>query len=330
MSVFTTLNLDDVRAWLRDFCIGEIIELKGIAAGITNTNYFVIAQDNHLEKTQYVLTIFEKNNLEELPYFVDLMAHLAKHGVPCPTPILDKNGLALHLLKGKPALMVSCLKGKDIATPNLEQVKQVALTLAKMHLAGQSFKQAGINQRGQDWFEHAAQKVLPHITNVGDANLLKSELDFKYKQDMIATQAASALPSGVVHGDLFRDNVLFDGDQLGGFIDFYYACHDVWLYDVAIAVNEWCLHHNGSDLGNIDQEKVDAFLAAYQTLRSFTPQENQLWLAMLRRAALRFWLSRLYDFYFPQDGVLTHTKDPNHFKNILQQHIAAGNAKKED
>ena len=318
MSVFTTLNLEEVSAWLRGFAVGEIATLKGIAAGITNTNYFVITQDNQGQKTQYVLTIFEKNNLEELPYFVDLMTHLAKHGIPCPAPIVDKNGVALHVLKGKPALMVSSLNGKDVATPNHEQVRQVALTLASMHLAGESFKQISHNQRGQDWFMATAQKVMPQLS-LPDGDLLTTELAFQQKCD------SSQLPHGVVHGDLFRDNVLFDGDTLGGFIDFYYACEDVLLYDVAIAVNEWCLHHNGSDLGSIDAEKVQIFLSAYQMQKPFSAQEKTLWLPMLRRAALRFWLSRLYDFYFPQDGELTHTKDPNHFKKILQQHIAITN-----
>jgi homoserine kinase type II len=140
-------------------------------------------------------------------------------------------------------------------------------------------------------------------------------LDYQHVLDV------RALPHGVVHGDLFRDNVLFDGDNLGGFIDFYYACDDVLLYDVAIAVNEWCLHHTGSDIGSIDEEKMQTFLSAYQAIRPFSQQEWKCWLAMLRCAALRFWLSRLHDFYFPQDGELTHTKDPNHFKKILQQYI---------
>ncbi len=312
MSVFTTLTLDEVRAWLRDFTIGEVVDLRGIAAGITNTNYFVISQHS-----RYVLTIFEKNNLEELPYFVNLMTHLATSGIPCPTPIPDKNGVALHVLKGKPALIVSCLAGKDVATPNLEQVKQVALTLANMHVVSSSFKQTSHNQRGQDWFEQTAQKVLPKL-NSSEQALLKKELKYQYELD------TSHLPRGVIHGDLFRDNVLFDGDKIGGFIDFYYACQDVLLYDVAIAVNEWCLHHNGADLGNIDTEKVDVFLSAYQRVRVFSAAEFDLWPALLRRAALRFWLSRLYDFYFPQMGEITHAKDPNHFKSILQARIAQG------
>ena len=313
MSVFTTLTLDEVHAWLRDFSIGDITELRGIAAGITNTNYFVIT-----EKNRYVLTIFEKNTLEELPYFVNLMTHLAAHGVPCPTPIADVNGVALHALKGKPALMVSCLKGKDVATPNLAQVVEVALTLAKMHVAGGSFKQVSFNQRGQAWFAATTQKVLPTL-NLQEQALLQSELTYQL------TLNTSQLPQGVIHGDLFRDNVLFDDDSLGGFIDFYYACNDVLAYDLAIAVNEWCLHHNGADLGNIDTEKVDAFLSAYQSVRPLTSLELTCWPALLRRAALRFWLSRLHDFHFPQLGEITHAKDPNHFKSILQARIAQGN-----
>ena len=129
----------------------------------------------------------------------------------------------------------------------------------------------------------------------------------------------------MIHGDLFRDNVLFDDDSLGGFIDFYYACNDVLAYDLAIAVNEWCLHHNGADLGNIDTEKVDAFLSAYQSVRPLTSLELTCWPALLRRAALRFWLSRLHDFHFPQLGEITHAKDPNHFKSILQARIALEN-----
>lgn len=305
MSVFTTLNLEEVRVWLRDFTIGEIVELRGIAAGITNTNYFVIT-----DSTRYVLTIFEHNKLEELPYFVDLMTHLAKHGVPCPTPIIDKNGLALHVLKGKPALMVSCLKGRDIETPNAAQCAQVAASLAQLHIAGQSFVKKSHNQRDQDWRDVTAEQVMLKLS-ADEQKLLKTELYFQDKLDL------SRLPHGVVHGDLFRDNVLFDGDKLGGFIDFYYACDDSLAYDVAIAVNDWCILADGS----FDDKKLNAFLNAYQAVRPFTAAENASWHALLRGAALRFWLSRLFDFYYPAEGELTHAKDPNHFKKILQHRI---------
>ena len=309
MSVFTTLNLEEVRVWLRDFAIGEIIELRGIAAGITNTNYFVVTENN-----RYVLTIFEKNHLEELPYFVDLMTHLTKHGVPCPAPIADKNGLALHVLKGKPALMVSCLKGYDTETPSMAQCAQVAKTLAKMHIAGRDFVKRSHNQRGTDWRDATAQQVMIKLS-AEEQSLLQTELNFQAEFEAGLNMAD--LPHGVIHGDLFRDNVLFAGEQMGGFIDFYYACDDNLAYDVAIAVNDWCVLADGS----FDEEKLNAFLIAYQVLRPFTQAERLSWHTLLRRAALRFWLSRLFDYYYPAEGELTHAKDPDHFKHILQQRI---------
>lgn len=305
MSVFTTLTPDDIRDWLTQFNIGQFQSLKGIAAGITNTNYFVTT-----DIARYVLTIFEKNDFDELPYFVNLMAHLAQHGVPCPAPIMDKQGTALHHLKGKPALMVTCLQGQDISVPNIAQCQAVATTLAGMHLAGLGFHQQSHNQRGQGWRTMTAQQVMPKLS-AAQQTLLQAELDYQHGLDL------TQLPHGVIHGDLFRDNVLFDGDRLGGFIDFYYACHDVLAYDVAIAANEWCISEDGS----FDATKRDAFLTAYQAVRPFELAEQQHWQALLRRAALRFWLSRLYDYHFPVSGELTHAKDPQHFEQILRQRI---------
>jgi homoserine kinase type II len=310
MSVFTTLSLEEVRTWLRNFDLGEIVDLRGIAAGITNTNYFVMTAQQ-----KYVLTIFEKNQLNDLGYFVDLMRFLSLQGVLCPLPIADKSGESLHLLKGKPALMVTCLNGTDVLAPSISQVEQVARALAHMHQTGVDFAQNGTNQRDKTWRINTAQKVLPKLVKE-DQLLLQNELAYLHAQDF------SQLPQGVVHGDLFRDNVLFDGERLGGFIDFYYACNDVLVYDVAIAVNEWCVHHNGADIGELDSEKINVFLSAYQEIRPFEPKEQAAWVDVCRLAALRFWLSRLHDFYFQQAGELTHTKDPNHFKHLLQQWVA--------
>lgn len=301
MSVFTTLSFDEVCDWLSAFAVGELRTLRGIAAGITNTNYFV-----ETTQSRFVLTVFEKNDFDELPYFVHLMTHLSQHGVLCPTPIVDKQGHALCRIHGKPALMVSCLHGTDVSQPNLTQITAVADTLAKMHVAGQSFHGQSHNQRGQGWRVMTAQQVMPKLSAV-QRDLLQQELDFQHGLDL------SALPHGVIHGDLFRDNVLFDVDSLGGFIDFYYACHDVLAYDVAIAVNEWCIDATGCFV----DEKLAAFINAYAAVRPFTASEKALWPALLRRAALRFWLSRLYDFYYPVAGELTHAKDPAHFERIL-------------
>lgn len=301
MSVYTSLTLDEVKAHLRDFSIGEITALEGIAAGITNTNYFVVTS-----QARYVLTIFEHNTFDELPYYVDLMAHLAAHDIPCPAPIKDSKGKDLRLINDKPALLISCLRGKGLNTPDENQCAQVGRSLAKMHLAGMSFTQKSNNQRDAAWREQTADKVMPQLS-ADDQYLLQQILEFQAQLDL------SGLPRGVIHGDLFRDNVLFDGDVLGGFIDFYYACDDVLAYDVAIAVNDWCL----TDSGDFDEPLLNAFMQAYTQVRPFNEDEQQMWQGLLCIAALRFWLSRLYDWHFPADGELTHAKDPDYFKQIL-------------
>ncbi|MEO1956500.1 MAG: homoserine kinase [Methylophilaceae bacterium] len=301
MSVFTTLTLPEVQDFLQDFSTGEVTELKGIASGITNTNYFVIT-----ETSRYVLTIFEANTIDELPYFVDLMAHLAEHNIPCPEPIADKHGVALQEIKGKPALLVSCLQGRDVSEPDAAQCAQVGRMLAHMHLAGDAFGQQSNNQRDAAWRSNTAAQVMGKVS-ADERVLLQQVLAFQDNLDL------DSLPRGVIHGDLFRDNVLFDGAALGGVIDFYYACHDVLAYDAAIAVNDWCL----TESGGFDEPRLNAFMQSYTEVRPFNEGEKQAWQGLLCIAALRFWLSRLYDFHFPAEGELTHAKDPDYFKNIL-------------
>lgn len=307
MSVFTSVSIQELNAWLQDYTIGEVVELKGISSGITNTNYFVTTTQD-----RYVLTLFEHNSIDELPYFIDLMSHLATHGVPCPQPIASKAGVSLHMLNGKPAVLISCLSGRDIHEPEAKHCAEVGTVLAKMHLAGQTFVERVIdkphrNPRDMDWRVKVAAQVMPHLT-AEDRQLLEDTLAFQSGLD------TSALPRGIIHADLFRDNVLFDGDRIGGLIDFYYACNDFFAYDLAIAVNDWCVNTDGS----LDEARLNAMLNAYQHVRPLTPAEQQAWNSMLRIAALRFWLSRLYDKIYPQDGELTHAKDPDHFKNILR------------
>jgi len=310
MSVFTSVSIPELQAWLQDYAIGEVVELKGISAGITNTNYFVTTTKN-----KYVLTLFEHNSINELPYFIDLMSHLSAHGVPCPQPISNQAGISLHMLNGKPAVLISCLNGKDIQVPEAKHCAEVGMVLAKMHLAGQTFVETGTprhrNPRDMDWRTGTAAQVMPHLTP-DDQRLLTEALAFQAALD------TTQLPKGVIHADLFRDNVLFDGDKVGGVIDFYYACHDLLAYDLAIAVNDWCVQADGA----LDMARLNAMLDAYQAVRALTQAEQAAWNSMLRIAALRFWLSRLYDKIYPQDGELTHAKDPDHFKNILKLRIA--------
>lgn len=307
MSVFTSVSIQQLQAWLQDYAIGELVELEGISSGITNTNYFVTTNQN-----KFVLTLFEHNTLEELPYFIDLMSHLSANGIPCPQPVADNAGESLHMLNGKPAALISCLTGKDVEVPNISQCSAVGTVLAKMHLAGQSFERQfpqheSHNQRGADWRIKTAAQVMPHLS-LGDQQLLKDTLSFQSKLDV------TQMPKGVTHADLFRDNVLFDGDEIGGLIDFYYACHDVLAYDLAITVNDWCVNLDGS----LDAPRLNAMISSYQSVRPFDQIEHEAWHSMLRIAALRFWLSRLYDYFYPQSGELTHAKDPKHFQRILK------------
>lgn len=308
MSVFTTVNFEQLGAWLKNYpTVGTPIELRGIAAGITNTNYFVIT-----EQARYVLTLFEHHTAAELPYFLNLMAHLATHGIACPAPVANTVGQFLGELNGKPAALVSCLPGKDIEHPSPDHCAQVGEFLAKLHLAGQSYPATMHDTRGPQWCAAAAKKVMPHLDADGE-KLLQNELEYQAKFRGID------IPRGVIHGDLFRDNVLFDDGKLSGAIDFYYACNDALAYDLAIAVNDWCV----ADDGELDAIRLQAMMSAYQAIRPLTAQETQAWPVMLRAGALRFWLSRLHDLHFPVAGEMTHAKDPQHFRRVLEARIHA-------
>ncbi len=306
MSVFTTVSVDELKPWLQAYPLGDLLDLQGIASGISNTNYFVTTTTG-----RYVLTLFEEHSAEELPYFLDLMTHLAERGVPCPHPVRRLDGQQLDMLNGKPAALVSCLRGKDINHATVSQCAEVGRVLAEMHIAGLDF--SGKNQDSRDvvWRTTVANKVISFLNEYDQAVLKQTML----KQSQLNIEH---LPQGVIHADLFKDNVLFDDDKVGGVIDFYYACKGIFLYDLAIAVNDWCV----DEVGALDSNRVKAMLQAYQIVRPLTKAEENAWVDMLQIAALRFWLSRLNDYHFPQSGELTHAKDPRHFEAILKWSIA--------
>jgi homoserine kinase type II len=306
MAVFTKVSEAELTAWLSDYSLGQLVDLQGIASGIENTNYFVTTSNGH-----FVLTLFEKLTADELPFYVNLMAHLARHGIPCPNPMANRHNQFLGTLKGKPACIVSRLSGKSVDLPNIEQCASMGAMLAHMHIAGQSFSQVMPNPRGIAWRAKAAKSVRPFLDDE-QANLLDSEVLFH------ADNNFSHLPHGEIHADLFRDNVLFQKDRVCGLIDFYFACTDALLYDVAITVNDWCMNYRD---GVLDSTLAQRFLRAYHAVRPLEASEHDAWQQMLRLAALRFWLSRLFDMHLPREGELVHPRDPAHFKRILHNHI---------
>ena len=310
MAVFTSVSEADINAWLAHYSLGTLQELQGIPAGIENTNYFVTTANG-----RFVLTLFEKLTAQELPFYLDLMAHLARHGIPCPAPMADRDNRFLGELKGKPACIVSRLSGKSVTAPSVVQCAAVGAMLGQMHIAGQSFGGRMANPRGRAWRADAARQV-NRFLSIDAARLLASEVALHDARD------TGALPHGVIHADLFRDNVLMDGDRVGGLIDFYFACTDALLYDVAITVNDWCMGPEHQ----LDAERTRAFLHAYHAVRPFTTAETSAWPLTLRLAALRFWISRLYDLHLPRDGELVNAHDPAHFERILRNHIATAQA----
>ncbi|MHB0990369.1 MAG: homoserine kinase [Burkholderiales bacterium] len=305
MSVFTSVTEADAGALLERYSIGSLLELKGIASGIENTNYFLTSTQG-----KYVLTLFEKLSPAELPYFLKLMDHLAKRGVPCPQPIANRQDSFLDEVNGKPASIVSRLSGSSLTEPNAVQCSAVGSVLAKIHLAGQSFSIPRENERGAHWWKTVSHELLSHL-NEEAATLLQAEIRYQ------ALHRWQDLPHGVIHADLFRDNVLFEGDIVSGIIDFYFACTDTWLYDLAITANDWCT----TATGELDATRTIALLNAYHEIRPLLPIERGAWPVMLRAAALRFWVSRLYDLHYPRPGEMTHAKDPAHFERILQNRI---------
>lgn len=306
MSVFTTVTPDQLDGWLRNYAIGTLLNLEGIPAGIENTNYFVTTTHG-----RYVLTLFEKLQSHELPFYLKLMAHLSNHDVPCPCPVANLRNELSGMLNGKPAALVSFLAGQDLKAPEARHCTQVGDVLAAMHVAGKSYRLRMDNPRGPKWWRAVMPEIVPFLP-AEEARLLREEVRFQ------SLQRWSDLPRGVVHADLFRDNVLFVDDRVSGVIDFYFACTDTLLYDIAVTVNDWCLDKDGG----LHPARTAALLEAYRGRRALTAAEAKAWPVMLRAAALRFWVSRLYDFHLPRPGELTHAKDPAHFQRILASHIA--------
>ena len=307
MSVYTAVSEAELGDWLTRYSVGRLTACEPIKSGIENTNYFVTTTQG-----RYVLTLFERLPADELPFYLNMMAHLARHGIPCPAPIANLADQYLGSLNGKPAALVTRLPGKSIDEPGPKHCEELGALLARMHLAGRSYSSYLENPRGPKWWRLAAREVMTFLDS-SQQHLLQKELEFQVEQRF------PDLPRGPVHADLFRDNTLFDGGRISGVIDFYFAGVDCLLYDVAVCANDWCLEEGSA----LDRKRTRALLAGYHALRPFGELETKAWPAMLRAAALRFWLSRLHDFHLPRPGMLVHAHDPEHFRRILESRIAA-------
>ena len=304
VSVYTHLTETQVEKYLDRYAIGKLVSLHGISEGVENTNYSVETSNG-----RYVLTLFEWLKHHELPYYLALMAHVARAGLPAPYPVADVDGHYLQELSGKPAVLVAYLSGHTVNSPTVSHCRLAGDALAAMHLAMKNFMHRCENVRGLAWCIKSGNQILPLLAPE-DSTLLHSELAHQQKLSL------GMLPQGTIHADLFPDNVLFSVHTLTGILDFYYAGDDALVYDLAVTVNAWCF----DERGGLEEQRLHALMQGYCARRMLEAGEERVWRDALRRAALRFWISRLNSKLFPKSGQLTQIKDPDYFKNILRFH----------
>ena len=310
MAVFTEISFADASALVERLAIGRLTHLEPCKGGIENTNYFLDTSTG-----RFVLTVFERLTFEQLPFYLQLMKHLAQRQIPVPEPHADQAGALLHRLCGKPAAVVGRLEGRHDLTPEATHCASVGAMLARMHLAGQDFAMHQPNLRGLAWWQATVPLVLPFLT-LAQSELIEAELAFQ--SHLAASPAHAALPSGAIHADLFRDNVMFEGDLLTGFFDFYFAGDDTFAFDIAVCLNDWC---TDTESGRLDESRAGRFVAAYDTVRPLTGGEMRLMPAMMRAAALRFWVSRQWDLHLPRDAQVLKPHDPAQFERVLRARV---------
>lgn len=306
MSVYTRVDRAELEFFLQNYPLGRLLNYAGIEDGIENTNYLLTTTQG-----DFVLTLFEWFCERQLGYFLDLLKHLRCAGFPCPEPQFDNQGFMLNELADKPAVLFKRIAGASIYQPTVPHCQQVGAKLAHLHLCGEHFPSRRTNSMDLRWCYQIADKIRPRL-KPGDYARIMAELEFQTIYNQVK------LPQGLIHGDLFKDNVLFENDKLSGVLDFYNACYDNFLIDLAITANDWCHEQNGQ----INRDKLASFLESYQQTRALTAIELELLPVMLRAAALRFWLSRLEHQLFPRAGEITQEKDPLLYRYILEQHQA--------
>ena len=315
MAVYTDVGDDELTHFIKTYDIGDVLSAKGIAEGVENSNYLL-----HTTQGFYILTLYEKRVREDdLPFFIGLMQHLAQKGLTCPQPVPMRNGEVLSTLAGRKAAIVTFLDGMGVKRPSAGHCRAVGEALAQLHAAGADFKGQRVNALSvAGWrplFEQAGKRaddVLPDLYEMSREVL-----------DGLEKHWPVNLPSGVIHADLFPDNVFFIGERLSGLIDFYFACHDAWAYDLAICLNAWCFEQDGS----YNMTKGQAMLAGYQSKRPLEPAEIEALPVLCRGAALRFMLTRLVDWLNVPEGALVRPKDPLEYVRKLRFHLRADTAR---
>jgi homoserine kinase type II len=317
MAVFTPVTPEEAQLLFARLGLGAVRRMEPTTGGIENTNYFI-----DTDSGAWVLTLFERLTAGQLPFYLGLMHQLASRGLPVPMPRADPAGTLLHTVAGKPAAVVPRLAGRHDDNPGLDQIAQLGDVLARLHLAAADLPLRQPTLRGLAWWRETVPVVLPHLP-ADQAALLRDELAFI--EHAAGTPAWAALPGGPIHADLFRDNALFDTGadghpKLTGVLDFYFAGVDVWLFDLAVCLNDWCVD---APSGRIDDSRARALLDAYARVRPLTAGELRLLPTLLRAAALRFWLSRLWDWHLPRSAAVLSPKDPTQFERILRDRAAS-------
>jgi homoserine kinase type II len=310
MAVYTEVGDEDLEAFAEEYDLGSVLSCKGIAEGVENTNYLI-----HTSTGSYILTLYEKRvAAADLPFFLGLMEHLAGQDIPCPTPVHGKDGKALRQLCGRPAAIITFLDGMWPRRIRTEHCAGLGTALARLHVAGQDFAMSRPNALTVDSWRPLLEASVPRAGEVqqGLSEILEKELDY------LEANWPSGLPSGICHADLFPDNVFFVGDKLSGLIDFYFACNDFFAYDLAICLNAWCFERDRS----FNITKARAMLSAYRRVRPFSESELAALPLLARGCALRFLLTRLYDWLHTPAGALVKPKDPLEYLTILQFHQA--------
>jgi len=308
MAVYTEVSDEELAGFIAGYGLGELLSFKGIAEGVENTNYIV-----HTSKGPFILTLYEKRvEAADLPFYLGLMEHLAEHGVTCPTPVRDQHGRNLNQLAGRPAALVTFLEGFWVRRATAAHCAAVGRALAELHLGGDGFALRRANALGlsgwrplYDRLASRADEIAPDLAQLVEAELAFLEAD--WPRD---------LPEGIIHADLFPDNVFFLGSRLSGLIDFYFACNDFFAYDVAVCLNAWCFEKDMS----FNITKGRAFLRGYEEVRKLTPAERAAMPTLARGAALRFLLTRAYDWLNTPKNALVSPKNPIEYMRRLRFH----------